>query len=55
MLGLPTLFVKSQVAMQGFRHRGSEEGRDAKHAYDHVIRMPDERLPKKVFYGELHE
>ena len=22
---------------------------------DHVIRMPDERLPKKVFYGELQE
>ena len=21
----------------------------------HVIRMSDERLPKKVFYGELHE
>ena len=21
----------------------------------HVIRMPDERLPKKVFYGELQE
>ena len=21
----------------------------------HVIRMPDERLPKKVFYGELKE
>ena len=22
---------------------------------DHVIRMPDERLPKKIFYGELQE
>ena len=22
---------------------------------DHVIRMPDERLPKKVFYEELQE
>ena len=22
---------------------------------DHVIRMPDERLPKKLFYGELLE
>ena len=22
---------------------------------DHVLRMPDERLPKKVFYGELQE
>ena len=22
---------------------------------DHVIRMPDERLPKKVFYGEPQE
>ena len=21
----------------------------------HVIRMPDEQLPKKVFYGELQE
>ena len=21
----------------------------------HVVRMPDERLPKKVFYGELQE
>ena len=21
----------------------------------HVIKMPDERLPKKVFYGELQE
>ena len=23
--------------------------------YGHVIRMPDEQLPKKVFYGELQE
>ena len=47
------------------RHRSPEESRYAKHAYclkastakvdDHVIRMPDERLPKKVFYGELQE
>ena len=42
-------------------NRGPEEDRRAKHAYSlkvstgHVIRMPDERLPKKVFYGELQE
>ena len=32
----PTLFekiVKNQMARQDFRHGGSEEGRDAKHAY----------------------
>ena len=53
------------MARQDSRHRGPEESRDAKHAYclklaqlrrtGHVIRMPDERLPKKVFYGELQE
>ena len=53
---------------QDSRHRGPEEGRDAKHAYSlkaitinlkvwtgHVIKNPDERPPKKVFYGELQE
>ena len=53
------------MAGQDSRHRGPEESRDAKHAYSlklaqlrwtgHVIRMPDARLPKKVFYGELQE
>ena len=57
--------VKNQVARQDPRHRGPKESRDAKHAYclklaqlgctGHVIRMPDERLPKKVFYGEFQE
>ena len=50
--------LKNQVARQDSRHRGPEEIRDAKHAVlklaqlrwtDHVIRMPDERLPKKVY------
>ena len=46
--------------------RGPEESRDAKHAIclkvstakvetGHALRMPDGRLPKKVFYGELQE
>ena len=55
------------MARQDSRHGGPEEIRDAKYAYClkastanlkvdcHVIRMPDERLPKKVFYGELQE
>ena len=57
--------VKGQVAGQDSRHGSSEESRGAKHAYClkastakvdwYVIRMPDERLPKKVFYGELHD
>ena len=55
--------VKNQVARQDSRHGGPEESRDAKHVLKlvqrrwtgHIIRMPDERLPKKVFYGELKE
>ena len=53
--------IKNQVARQDPRHRGLEESRDAKHAYclkartGHVIRMSDERLPKKIFHGELQE
>ena len=53
------------MARHDSRHGGPEESRGAKHAYylklaqlrwaGHVIRMPDERLPKKVFYGELQE
>ena len=48
-----------QVARQDSRHGGPEESRDTKLAYclklaqlrwaGHVIRMPNERLPKKVF------
>ena len=45
------------MAKQDSRHGGPEESRDAKLAQlrwtGHVIRMPDERLPKKVFIGEL--
>ena len=49
------------MARQDSRHGGPEESKDAKHAYclkartAKVIRMPDERHPKKVFYGELQE
>ena len=53
------------MARHDFRHGGHGESRNAKHAScikasttkadGHVIRMPDERLPKKVFYGELQE
>ena len=54
------------MARQNSGHGGPEECRDAKHTYTvlklaqlrltgHVTRMPDKRLPKKVFYGELQE
>ena len=56
--------VKNKVARQDSRH-SPEESRDAMHPYSlklaqlrwtgHVIRMPDERLSKKVFNGELQE
>ena len=62
----PEKAVKNQVARQDSRHRGPEEIRGAKHAYSLkastakmdwpcIIRMPDARLPKKVFYEELQE
>ena len=54
------------MARQDPRHRGPEESRDAKHAYclkasTAKVDRPcyknacHERLPKKVFYGELQE
>ena len=52
------------MARQDSIHRGPEESRDAKHTVlklaqlmwiGHDIRMPDEQLPKKVFYGKLQE
>ena len=57
--------LKNQVARQDPRYRGPEEGKDANRTYSieactvkmdyHVTKMPDERLPKKVLYGELQE
>ena len=53
--------VKNQVARQDSRHGGPEESRDAKHTVlnlaqlrwtGHIIRMPGDRLPKKVFFEE---
>ena len=52
------------MARQDFRHRSTEKSRDAECTYSseigkikidvrHVIRMPHERLPKKILYGEL--
>ena len=50
------------MARQDSRHRSPEKGGDAECTYsseigtvktDHVTRMPDERLPKKILYGEL--
>ena len=62
---MPEETPENQVARQDPRYRGPEEGKDAKLTYSieactakmdwHVTRMPDERLPKKVFYGELQE
>ena len=54
------------MARQDPRYRGPEEGKDAKRTYSieawtqlrwtgHVTTMPDERLPKKVLYGEPQE
>ena len=48
------------MARQDSRHGGPEESRDATKLAQlrwtgHVIRMPDKRLPKKLFYGELRE
>ena len=60
---ISTQTSKDQVARRYPRYRSPEEGRDAKHTYSfevdsammdgHVARMPDERLPKKIFLGEL--
>ena len=56
---------KDPVARQDSRLRSPEKGRDAECTYSseigtvkmdrpcHVTRMPDERLPKKILYGEL--
>ena len=43
------------MVRQVSRLRGPEESRDAKHAYCLKASTADERLPKKVFYGELQE
>ena len=55
------------MARQDPRYKDPEEGKAAKRTYStkacttkmewtgHVTTMPDERLPKKVFYGELQE
>ena len=57
--------LKTQVARQDPRYRGPEEGRDAKRTYPlklaqlrwtgRVTIMPNERLPKTVFCGELQK
>ena len=53
-----------KIGWQDPGYRSHEESRDAKRLYailklaqlrwtGHITRMPDERLPKKIFYGEL--
>ena len=50
---------KDKLARHDSRHRSPEKGRDAECTYSSEIgtvkmdRMPDERLPKKILYGEL--
>ena len=51
------------MTRQDSRHTNPEKGRDAECTYSseigtvkmegHVTRIPDERLPKKILYGEL--
>ena len=60
---LDTKLKVYQMARQDVRHTGPEEGRDASMLTvlklaqlrwtGHVILMPDEELPKKIFNGEL--
>ena len=52
--------VENQMATQDTRHRDTEEGRDAKHAYclkASTAEMDGQcyKNPKKIFYGELQE
>ena len=62
-LKLPEKTLKTRVARQDPRYRSSESGRmqsvktvlklSQLKLTGHVTKMPDERLSKKVFYGEL--